>query len=181
MMPEIHLSFPADIFGILGIASTVILYQQRTNKGQMWFKLATDLLWIVYYVMMQNFSVVAVTLVAVFRTVVLMNHGKKWAQGIWWLFIFMAVSVALSLLAWQDWTSSLTMCSSLLCIGMYWFRNPKAVRWISVPAAILFLVNVIINKNWLGTVSETFLLLSSIVGIVRLDIMKQNKEEEKSV
>ena len=174
-MSAIQFSVPSDIFGILGIVSTVLLYQQRTSKGQLWCKLITDSLWIVYYILQNNYSVVAITLVAVFRSIVLMNHEKKWAQGIWWLYIFMAVSIVFSLMAWKDWTSILTLSSSLICIGMYWFRNPKAVRWISVPAAILFLVNVIINQNWLGIISESFLLISSIIGIIRLDLLKQPK------
>lgn len=168
-------SFPADIFGILGIITTVIIYQSRTNEHQLLWKLTTDSLWIVYYILLGNYSVVAVTAVAILRSLILMNK-KKWAQGIWWMYIFMAISVAFSLVAWKDWTSALTMVSSLLCIGMYWYRKPRAVRFISVPAAILFLINVIINQNWMGTISESFLLLSSIIGIVRLDILHQSEK-----
>lgn len=171
-------SFPADIFGILGIMTTFIIYQQRTSEHQLLWKLTTDSLWIVYYVLLKNYSVVAVTAVAILRSLILMNK-KKWAQGIWWMYIFMAISVIFSLVAWKDWTSAMTMVSSLMCIGMYWYRSPKAVRFISVPAAILFLINVILNRNWMGTVCESFLLISSIIGIVRLDILHRPEKTDK--
>lgn len=178
-MPSLSFSFPADLFGLLGILTTIIIYQMRTNDHQLFWKLTTDTFWIIYYFLHGNYSVVAITLVAIFRTVVLMNHEKKWAQGKHWMLIFMGISIAFSLVAWKDWTTLLTMVSSLLCIGMYWYRNPKMVRWISVPAAILFLINVFIHRDWLGVLSESFLLISSIVGIIRLDILEPRKKNKE--
>ena len=150
----------------------------RTNKYQLVWKIATDVLWIVYYALQNNLSVVVITLVAILRSLVLMCK-KKWAQGIWWMFIFMAISIVSSLLVWKDWTSLLTMISSLLCIAMYWYRDPKMVRFITVPAAILFIIHVILNQNWMGLICESFLLVSSIVGIVRLDILDKTKKQNE--
>ena len=171
-------SFPADLFGILGIITTILIYQMRTSKYQLVWKMITDALWIVYYALQGNYSVVVITLVAILRSLVLISQ-KKWARGIWWMYIFMAISIASSLLVWKDWTSLLTMISSLLCIVMYWYRNPRMVRFITVPATILFMVNVILNQNWMGLISESFLLASAIIGIIRLDIMDQTKKQKE--
>ena len=174
-------SFPSDVFGILGIITTVFIYQQRTHKNQLLWKLSTDCVWIAYYFLQGNYSVVAITSVAILRSIVLLNHEKKWAQGIIWMYIFMGISIVFSLMAWKDWTSLLTLLSSLIAIGMFWVRSPKAVRFMSIPAAGMFLINVVINRNWMGIISESSMLLSDIVGIIRLDILEQIKNRsEKS-
>ncbi len=165
------MSLIVNLFGILGILTTVIVYQQKENKNLLFWKITTDLVWIVHYAANGNYSVVAITLVAILRSFVLLNAEKHaWARRRWWLAVFIACSLVFSLIAWKDWTSLLTLFSSLLCIVAYWVRIPRLTRLISIPGAALFLANIVINFSFWGFISETFLLVSAIVGFIRLDL-----------
>ncbi len=159
-----------NCFGILGIICTVIIYQQKENQRLLIWKLISDLFWTVHYAALRNYSVVAITLVAIMRSVVLYNHDKKWAHSGAWLWIFIGCSLAFSAVAWKDWTSLMTTVSSLLCIIAYWVRIPRVTRLLTIPAGFLFLVNIIFNYTFWGLLSESFLLTSAIVGFIRLDL-----------
>lgn len=158
-----------NAFGILGILTTIVIYQQKDNHKLLFWKITTDLIWIVHYTANGNYSVVAITLVAVLRSIVLLNDAHAWARHKSWLWVFIGCSLLFSALAWKDWTSLLTTVSSLLCIAAYWFRVPRINRILSIPAAILFLLNVWLNFSFWGFICESFLLLSAIVGFFRLD------------
>ena len=159
-----------NLFGILGIISVVIIYQQKDNQRLLLWKLTSDILWIVHYAALKNYSVVVITLVAVLRSFVLYHHDRKWAQSKAWLWIFIACSLGFSMLAWKDWTSLMATVSSLLCIVAYWVRIPRVTRLLTIPAGFLFLINIIFNYTFWGLLSESFLLASAIVGFVRLDL-----------
>ena len=167
-------TFWVNFFGVLGIISTVLIYQQKKQTQMLWWKILTDALWIVHYLLLGATSVAAVTLVAIFRSVILLCQDHAWARSKAWLWIFLATSLLMSILAWQNWTSILTTVGSLLCIVMYWIGKPKVTRIGSIPAAILFLVNVALNGSFWGTLDESFILVSAVVGIVRLDIPHKN-------
>ena len=162
--------FIINLFGILGILSTIIIYQQKENHRLLQWKITTDLLWTVHYVANGNYSVVAVTLVAIMRSIILLLGEKyAWARQKWWLAVFIVCSLGFSVLAWKDWTSLLTLLSSLMCIVAYWIRIPRINRLISIPAALLFLIHVGINFSFWGFLSESFMLISAVVGFFRLD------------
>ena len=163
-------SFLINFFGIAGIVTTVIIYQQKENKNLLLWKITTDLIWIVHYAANGNYSVVAITLVAILRSIVLLNADKDWARHRFWLPVFIACSLIFSAIAWKDWTSLLTVLSSILCIAAYWVRIPRITRLLSIPAAVLFLMNIAFNFSFWGFICESFLLASAIVGFLRLDL-----------
>ena len=164
------MNWVVNLFGILGILTTVFVYQQKENSRLLFWKITTDLIWIVHYFANGNYSVVAITLVAVLRSFVLLNADHAWARHRFWLPIFIGCSLLFSAIAWKDWTSLLTVVSSLLCIEAYWVRIPRVTRLLSIPAAILFLINIAFNFSFWGFICESFLLISAIVGFIRLDL-----------
>ncbi len=167
-----------NLFGALGTITMFVIYQQKENSKMLVWKLTSDSLWVVHYFLLGAVSAAVVTIVAIFRSIILLCHKYKWARSKAWLWIFLASSLFLSILAWKNWTSLLTTVGSLACIVVYWIGVPKITRIVSIPAALMFLVNVAINGSIWGTLCESFLLVSTIVGLVRLDLRKPNKQTE---
>lgn len=167
-----------NLFGGLGIISTVVVYQQRLNRGMLVWKLITDLCWVFHYLLMGANSVAVVTIVAIMRTIVLLCQSHKWARHKAWLGVFILTSLLLSVLAWKDWTSLLTTVGSQMCIVAFWIGKPKLTRLISIPVSIMFLINVALNGSIWGTVCESFLLTSAVIGFIRLDITHHKKQTE---
>ncbi|MBQ6564441.1 MAG: YgjV family protein [Clostridia bacterium] len=175
----------ANVFGVMGIVTSVIIYQQKENRNMLIWKLITDTVWVIHYLMLQANSVAVVTMVAMARSVILLCQNHAWARHKAWLWVFLGSSFLLSLLAWKDWTSGLVMVASLACILAFWIGKPKITRMVSIPAAAMFLINVALNGSLWGTLNESFLLISAIVGVVRLDLKlskasKPNQKEKRS-
>ena len=166
-----------DGLGILGIITTIAVYQQKTQKRLLLCKLTTDTIWILHYWLLGAYSAIAITIVSILRSIVLLNAKRRWAQSRYWLWIFLGATVALSLTAWQNAYSALMLFSSVLAIIGYWLGRPFMARLLSIPAAASSLI-----YNWAyhsreGIVSSMFIILSSIVGILRHDLPKKLKEK----
>ena len=170
------MSLLIDGLGVLGIITTFMVYQQKERKRMLIWKLITDLVWILHYYLLGGYSACAITVVAIFRSIVFMNDDKKWAQGKKWLYIFLAASLVMSALAWQGPITLLTLFSSLISIVAYWMPNTGMTRFITLPAAVLYLVYTILCKSKEGFICELFLITSTIVGIFRHDIPRKSKE-----
>ena len=167
--------FLVNLFGILGILTTVVIYQQKENQRMLVWKLISDLFWVLHYLALGANSVAVVTIVAIMRSIVLLCRRYRWAQSRAWLAVFMVSSFVLSVLAYKDWTSLLPMIGSQACIIAYWIGKPKVTRIISIPAALMFLVNVTLNGSFWGMLCESFLLASAIVGFIRHDVARKPK------
>lgn len=165
-----------DGLGVLGIITTMMVYQQKERKKMLIWKLTTDLVWILHYYLLGGYSACAITIVAIFRSIVFMNDDKKWAQGKKWLYIFLAASLVMSLLAWQGPITLLTLASSFISIVAYWMPKTSSTRYLTLPAAFLYLAYTILCKSKEGFVCELFLLTSTIVGVIRHDIPRKRKK-----
>ena len=167
--------FWVNLFGILGILTTVIIYQQKENQRMLVWKLISDLFWVLHYLALGANSVAVVTIVAIMRSIVLLCRRYRWAQSRAWLAVFMVSSFVLSVLAYKDWTSLLPMIGSQACIIAFWIGKPKVTRIISIPSALMFLVNVTLNGSLWGMLCESFLLASAIIGFIRHDVARKPK------
>ena len=167
--------FLVNLFGILGILTTVVIYQQKENQRMLVWKLISDLCWVLHYLALGANSVAVVTIVAIMRSIVLLCRRYRWAQSRAWLAVFMVSSFVLSVLAYKDWTSLLPMIGSQACIIAYWIGKPKVTRIISIPSALMFLVNVTLNGSLWGMLCESFLLASAIIGFIRHDVARKPK------
>ena len=168
----------ANAFGVLGIVTTAVIYQQKENRKMLIWKLISDALWIVHYLFLGAYSVAVVTVVALVRSGVLLCQNHAWARHKAWLWIFLGSSLGLSLMAWKDWTSSLVAIGSLACIIVFWMGIPRITRLVSIPVSVMFLMNVALNGSVWGTLNESFLLLSAVVGMIRLDRRTESSGEK---
>ncbi len=162
-----------DGLGVLGIITTIFVYQQKERRKMLIWKLISDSIWILHYFTLGAYSGCAIIAAAIIRSLVFLNAGHKWADSKAWLAIFIAISLTFSLLTWQNAYSLLTTVCSVACIIAYWIRSPKVTRLISIPAAVLYLIYVIVYRSTEGIICESVIIASSVVGFIRHDIPKK--------
>lgn len=167
------MTFLIQSLGVLGILTTILIYQQKDHRHLLGWKLISDVFWLAHYFLLGASSAAAITVVAILRSIILLCKDHRWAQGTKWLWIFLATSLLLSILSWKDWTSLLATLSSLISIIAYWIGNPKLTRIISIPAGAMFLIHVALNGSLMGTLCASFIVISSVVGLFRLDLCKK--------
>ena len=72
-----RMRFLGNLFGILGILTTVVIYQQKDNQRMLVWKLISDLCWVLHYLALGSNSVAVVTIVAIMRSIVLLCRRRR--------------------------------------------------------------------------------------------------------
>ena len=163
------------VFGILGICSTVLIYQQKTRKGLVLSKLLSDVIWFLYYFSLMAYSGAAIALIGMLRELVFVNKEKKWAKHPLWLVLFLTLSFGCAYFTWKNAFSLLPCIASAVSVISFWIGNPKLSRIMSYPISACMLTYDIACVAVLGIINELFTVISSIVGAIRLDRKKENK------
>ena len=165
----------ANIFGTLGIASTILIYQQKTRKGLILSKLLSDVIWFLYYFSLSAYSGAAIAVIGMIRELVFINREKKWAKHPIWLIFFLALSFGCAIFTWKNIFSILPCIASAVSVISFWIGNPKLSRFLSYPISACMLTYDIASVAILGIVNELFTVISSIVGFFRHDRKKEAK------
>lgn len=160
------------IFGALGMATTVLIYQQKNRKGLLFSKLLSDVIWFLYYMCLSAYSGAAIAVIGIIRELVFINREKKWANHPFWLVFFLLLSLGSAFITWKNMFSVLPCIASAISIISFWIGNPKLSRILSYPISACMLTYNISCVAVIGVINEIFTITSSIIGAVRLDRKK---------
>ena len=166
----------AYIFGIIGIACTVILYQQKKSKSLLVYKLIIDLVWLMHYAFLGAFSGAVVCIIAALRELIFVKRDRTKRSGIIWLPIFIVVAIVSTILTWDNIFSVLTCIASCIAVVSFFIAKPKLSRIFVFPISACMLVYDIAFGSIPGIVNECFAITSSAVGIFRHDIGKKKSD-----
>lgn len=175
------MNIPAQIVGIFGIISAILIYQQKTRKGLMITKLISDIFWVFHYLILCAYSGLAVCILAVLRELIFINRGRrKWANHIIWPILFILAAIGTTILTWEGFISLLTCVASILSVITFWIGNPRLTRILILPTATLMIIYDVFSGSYTGMINESITLVSALVGIVRLDT-KRNKKSDHNI
>ena len=166
---SIFYNVPALIIGFFGIAANVMIYQQTDGKKLLLFKLISDVLWSVQFVVLGAFTGAAVSLIAIVRELIFMNKDKKWAQSKWWLVLFLALAVASAIFTWKNTFSLLPMCASMISVVGFWLAKPKVSRILSFPVSLCMMTYDFFSGSLMGIVNELLTMTSSAIRLIKSD------------
>ena len=162
----------STIFGVLGMATTVLIYQQKTRKGLILSKLLSDVIWFLYYICLSAYSGAAIAVIGMIREIVFINREKKWAKHPIWLVFFLMLSFISAIITWKNIFSVLPCIASAISVVSFWIGNPKLSRKLSYPISACMLTYNITSVAVIGVINEIFTVISSIIGTIRLDRKK---------
>lgn len=165
------------IFGLAGVLSTIFIYQQKSRVGLLIAKLISDIIWFMYYFLQAAYSGAAVAVIGIIRELIFINKEKKWAKHIIWLYFFIALAIISAIITWKSWFSILPMVASIVSVISFWIGKPKTSRILSFPiSACMLSYDLLLSPFaiW-GVANEILAVSSSIVGLVRLDKNKKEK------
>ena len=156
------------IFGAFGILVNALIYQQKTGKRLLVYKLISDVLWALHYLTLAAFSAVGIALVGVVRESIFLNRGKRWADTKLWLLLFALLSVASAALTWNSFLSALPAVASLLSVFGFWQAKPKLSKLLAYPISACMLTYDICVKSYMGIANEVFTLISTTLAVISM-------------
>ena len=123
----------ASLVGALGIGANVLIYQQKTGKNLLIYKLISDILWAIHYLILGGFSAFAIACIGIVRESIFLNQKHKWAQSRLWLVIFVVLSLISAVLTWKTPMNVLPAIASVLSVFGFWRNNPTLSKIIAFP------------------------------------------------
>lgn len=162
----------SNLFGALGIGANAIIYQQKSGKKLLLFKLISDILWASHYFLLNANTAAAAGIIGIFRETVFYNQDKKWAKSKLWLVFFQICSIVSAFLTWKSIFSILPAVASVISVFSFWKNNPKLSRILAFPMSAAMLTYDITCLSYMGIVNEVLSLLSAAAGIIRFSKIK---------
>ena len=175
----------AQSFGILAMGIALLSYQQKTQKKIVLFQSVSSFIFGVHFLLLPAITGSLLNFFGCFRAIIYSKRGQKWADHPAWLVLFILMPFILYAMSFLFFGIEPTIGNFLRellpTLGMVAttisFRMKKAaqVRLFSLISSPLWLVYNCAPFTLGGVLTESFSLLSILIGILRLDL-KKNKE-----
>ncbi len=161
------ISLLGQIVGGAAVVAALFIFVSRSRKIILTTKLTADVLWTAHYLLIGGYTAACLNVIGVFREIVFYNREKKWASSRIWLYVFLGLTVAASLLTWEGPQSLLAMTGMILAVFSFWCRDPLHICLLSIPSEMSWLVYNILHRSVPGMISSSLAMVSMGIGIYR--------------
>ena len=168
----------ASLVGALGIGANVLIYQQKTGKNLLIYKLISDILWATHYLILGGFSAFAIACIGIVRESIFLNQKHKWAQSRIWLLVFVLLSLVSAALTWKTLMNLLPAIASVLSVFGFWRNNPTLSKILAFPISLCMLTYDLYIMSYMGIANEAFTLLSATISVIIL-LKTKNFHQQK--
>lgn len=158
--------------GIVGMILAFISFQKNSNKQILLYQTFAAVAFTLHFWLLGAFTGAAMNILGASRNIVFYNREKSWANKKFWVYLFITLYVISGILTWKNIFSLLPILAmSLATVGL-WIKNSKITRYIILPTSPCWLIYNLVNKSISGVLTETFVLSSLLIAIIRFDILK---------
>ena len=171
----------AQAIGVAAAFFGIFSFQQKDRGRILIWQIINNVLWTVHMLLLGAIAGGLLNAIGIFRGVVFyFREDRKWAQSGAWYFIFCALIAAVSALSWGMGDGALAL---LPMLGMLFttvslgLRDPFHVRFVSFFSSPCWLTYNVMKGSIPGVCTEVFLIVSIIVGILRLDLPRLKKKK----
>ncbi|MBR2038059.1 MAG: YgjV family protein [Lachnospiraceae bacterium] len=167
-----------QVFGFCAVITSFVIYQQKSRKKFIQFKLAIDLLWTLHFLFIGSRPAFITTALAIFREIVFFNKDKKWAKNRIWIFFFLSMFLTSAILTWKNIYSVIPACASSLTTIAFWSNNVTTIKLLLLPASVGMFIYSMQAHSVAGIVNEIISVLSIITyfAITYLKLFKNQEE-----
>lgn len=175
-----------QFIGIVAMAMVFISFQQKNQNTLIKIQIFSSLLFSIHFFMLGSVMGCFLNAVSIFRAYIYSHKEKFKAEHIGWVILFGIIAVLAYVANFTLFEMSVTpkniMLEMLPVIGMislslgFRAKSSKATRNFSLINNPAWLIYNIANGSIGGTLSDSFAIISIIIGKIRLDI--KNKGEK---
>lgn len=166
-----------QLLGYIGTFVNLVIYQQKTGMKILLFKLISDIIWAVHYLLLGAISGFCIAAIGIVRESVFMIIDRNSKAGKIWLVVFACVAVISAAFTWKSVISFLPATASVISVISFFFAKPKLSRILSFPISLCMGIYSFSSGSYAGVTNEILTVISSCLGMLRLD--KNNKEDKK--
>ncbi|MBQ8426626.1 MAG: YgjV family protein [Clostridia bacterium] len=169
-----------NAFGVMAVIIKTTELQLKSRKMILIFALMANISWIFYFGLQGGFSSAITFVVSIMQVIVFSFREKqKWANSKIWLVVF----IALQLLAWyitkKSWYDVLPVIAGVLSVFAYFVFDEDKYRILIFIYALVWIANSTVNFYIVSLISDLSCLISSIIAIIRYNVLKTHKRLDK--
>jgi hypothetical protein len=172
MNRRVHMKTAGQIVGIFALLVAIYSFQQRERKGILFFQTISCILFTTHFLLLGAYTGAAFNLIGLGRCLVFYHRGqKKWASSPIWLAVFFVLIMGTVVATWDGVVTLFPTAAMFFTTVSLWVSKARFVRLLSLPSSPLWLIYNLINRSYAGILTESFMMVSILIAIVRFDIL----------
>lgn len=160
--------------GFLALFFYTLSFQHKDRKKLLIWLLIGTVLWTIHYSFLNAWTGALLNAIEGFQALIFYQRDKKkWADSKLWIYIFIFLFVIGGIVTWTNYYDALPIVAMILGTFALWNKETKLIRFFMLaPRPLYFIYNLVVG-SYAGMVTEVLILLSILVGMLRLDIFKK--------
>ncbi len=163
----------AQFVGIVAFCLAVWSFQQNEHKKIVMLQLLANACFAIHFYLIDAYTGALLNALGLVRSFVYYMSGKYKISPVPGIIVFSVVFIVAVMYTWEGYISLLPLAGMLVTTVAFGIRNPKLVRRIAFPSSPLWLIYNIVNFSAGGILTESFNMLSIIIGALRFDRKKK--------
>jgi len=164
----------AQGIGFIGMALVFIAFQQNEKRKILWIQASAGAVFVIHFLLLGAWTGMGMNFLEIPRNMVFAKKENK--NQVLWTVLFITAFIVLGVFTWESSMSLFPIIAMCLSTVAFSLKNPKHIRFCSLPVSALWLTYNIISLSIAGTLTENFCLLSILIAIIRFDVFRKNKE-----
>lgn len=157
----------ATIVGVIGIGANMLIYQQKSGEKLLIYKMISDFLWALHYILIGAYSACIIATINIFREIVFYNNDKKWGKSKSWFVLFLLSSIISAAFTYKNIFSILPAFASALSVISFWHKNSDLTRTLAYPISASMLIYDFSCLSYMGITNEIITIISTTIGVLR--------------
>lgn len=161
----------AQIFVVINYTLLIITYQLKNRKTIVILSFITVLATLLSYIFLSAKSGVAMTIVAIIRSIMFMldknKSDKIVKKDVINLIILYSLSIVLAIFTYEELGSLLVVFITILYTFSIWQKNTKIYKMLGIPIGILGIMYNFYIHSIFGIFFETLLTIFAFIGLIR--------------
>lgn len=175
---ENNLFILAQILAIIAFALTTLSLQFKKKSSILGMQIASNVAYMFEYICLGAFSGGITFIIGTIRNITYyILEKKKCKPKLIVLLIFIILIVIAGIITYENLISILPIVAVVIWTIVSWQEDPKWMRIGETVICIMWIVYDLIVKAYTGMITESIILTSCIIGIIRNDI--RNKKLNK--
>ncbi len=165
-----------QVFGIIGVVLGILSYQMKNQNDLLKMKFANSIVKIFNELLTGAVTGAGLSVVGAAKYPIYMIYNKKGKDGKLVPILVTIATVIVGFITWTDWYSGFAFAGMVIhafCISM---KDAQKVRYSVLLTSPLIIVYNLFTRNYAGIVFESFVITSSIIGIIRYRKTKSKEE-----
>lgn len=159
----------AQAIGVVALLFSAFSFQQNTHKRIMLCQTVAGSLFALHFFVLGATTGAITNTIGVVRGIVFYHRDKKWAAGITLPLVFCAAFIISGICTWQGPLTLLPICAMVINTFTFAATDPTVVRVTILFSSPLWLVYNALSLSFPGVITESFVILSTIIGMIRFD------------